>query len=105
MKIWEQFLRLDRWHSEYPSVERVLRHYARRVRSEKTRKNFSMILTHFCKFAEKNPDDLVRLSVEGASRFCQAYTDSLMDKNYSIRCSNSIRHVFLEFWCYEDCGG
>jgi len=105
MKIWEQFLKLDGWHSEYPSVERVLRHYARRVKSEKTRANFSMILMNFCKFAEKNPDDLVRLSVKEASRLCQAYTDSLKDKNYSIRYVNGCQAYLRTFFKENDFEG
>ena len=88
MKIWEDFLRVRGWRSDYQSVDRVLRHYSRKVRSEKTRENFCLTLMQFCRFCGLDPDELLALSPEDASRICQDFTDYLRDKGYSIRYVN-----------------
>lgn len=88
MKVWERFLRVEGWRSGYSSVERVLRHYSRKVRSEKTRENFCVTLMQFCRFCRLSPDELVALSPEDASSLCQDFTDHLRDKGYSIRYVN-----------------
>lgn len=88
MKVWEEFLKLEGWRSGYVSVDRALRHYARKVRSEKTRENFCTTLMLFCKYSGLDPDALVALDPSEASRLCQDYTDSLRDKGYSVRTIN-----------------
>jgi integrase len=88
MRVWEEFLKVDGWRSGYSSVDRVLRHYARKVRSEKTKENFCLTLMHFCKFCGLDPESLVALPPEEASRFCQDFTDYLRDKGYSVRYVN-----------------
>jgi integrase len=88
MKVWEEFLKVDGWKSGYSSVDRVLRHYARKVRSEKTRENFCVTLMLFCKYCGLDPESLVALSPEEASRLCQDFTDYLRDKGYSVRYVN-----------------
>jgi site-specific recombinase XerD len=85
---WERFLKVSGWKSEYESVGRFLRHYGRKVRSERTRENVGLTLKGLCEFAGKNPDELVRLSPKEASRLVQDYVDSLADKGYSIRYVN-----------------
>jgi hypothetical protein len=85
---WERFLKVSGWKSEYESVGRFLRHYGRKVRSERTRENVGLTLKGLCEFAGKNPDELVRLSLKEASRLVQDYVDSLADKGYSIRYVN-----------------
>ena len=85
---WEEFLKVEGWKSGYNSVDRALRHYARRVRSEKTRANFCGTLMRFCQYSGMGPDGLVELDVDEASRLCQGFTDHLRDKSYSVRYVN-----------------
>ena len=85
----ERFLKVKGWRSNYESVDRMLKHYSRKVRSEHTRLNAIGTLAHFCKFAGfDNPDDLVKLSSEEASRLVQSFIDSLRDRGLSIRYIN-----------------
>ncbi len=101
MRCWEQFLKLKGWRSEYTSVDKALHHYTKRIKSEKTRANFSSILMQFCKFANKNPEGLVDLTVEEASRLCQNFTDSLQNKNYST-CYVNVTQAYLKTFFKEN---
>jgi integrase len=67
----------------------VLRYYKRKSQSEGTKANVCQILKSFSIFAKKNPDELVGLGVEEASRLVQDYVDSLADKSFSIRYVNA----------------
>jgi integrase len=89
MRSWETFLRITGWKSQYLSVDRFLRHYARKVKSEKTRENVCLVLKALSEFAGKNPDELVSLTQKGASEIVQNYVDSLAQKDYSIRYVNA----------------
>jgi len=88
MSGWEEFLRVKGWESEHESVNRLLRHYKRKVRSEHTKANACQALKGLSEFAGMGPDELVRLDVKEASRFVQEFVDSLKDKGYSIRYVN-----------------
>jgi len=88
LRSWERFLKVDGWQSEYASVDRCLRHYGRKVRSEGTRSNVGLILSGFCDFCGKNPDGLVRLSSKDASKLVQDCVDSLAERGFSIRYVN-----------------
>ncbi len=88
MRVWERFLKVDGWRSGYVSVDRVLRHYARRVMSERTRMNFCGTLMRFCRFCGLDPDELVGLPVHEASRLCQDFTDHLRGLGFSVRYVN-----------------
>ena len=101
MKVWEEFLKLEGWRSGYVSVDRALRHYARKVRSEKTRENFCTTLMLFCKYSGLDPDALVALDPSEASRLCQDYTDSLRDKGYSVRTIN-VAQAYLKTFFKEN---
>jgi integrase len=100
MKIWEEFLKVDGWNSEYASVNRALKHYSRKIRSEKTRENFCGTLMLFCKHSGQNPDSLAALTSADASRICQDFTDYLRERSYSIRyvnvCQAYLRTYFRE---------
>ncbi len=98
MRNWEIFLKVDGWHSEHPSVDRTLRHYARRIKSEKTREIFCGTLMQFCRYCGMGPDELVELSVEEATELCQGYTDSLIDRDSSIRYVNSCQAYLKTFF-------
>lgn len=84
----ESFFKLHGWSSQYKSLDKVLRHYRRRLGSEKTRENLLNFLKGLCVFSGRNPDELVALGVSEASEVVQAYLDSLADKGRSIRYIN-----------------
>lgn len=98
MNVWEEFLRVEGWHSAFSSVDRALRHYARKVASEKTKENFCVVLMQFCRFCGLGPEELVALSPKKASELCQAYTDSLREKGYSVRYLNVCQAYLKTFF-------
>jgi integrase len=101
MKVWEEFLKLDGWHSSYSSVDRALRHYARKIRSEKTRENFCVALMLFCRYCGLDPDAVASIAPDEASKYSQAYTDSLRDKGFSIRYVN-VNQAYLSTFFREN---
>jgi len=98
MNVWEEYLRIEGWRSAFASVDRALRHYARKVASEKTKENFCIILMQFCRFCGLSPDEIVALSPERASELCQAFTDSLREKGYSVRYLNVCQAYLKTFF-------
>ena len=83
MRSWETFLKVEGWKSEYISVDRFLKHYSRKVKSEKTRENVCHTLKGLCRFSGKNPDFLASRTPEIASKIVQDYVDSLAEKGYN----------------------
>ncbi|NIN51783.1 MAG: tyrosine-type recombinase/integrase [Nitrososphaeria archaeon] len=88
MRAWEDYLRVGGWRSGYSSVDRILRHYSRKVASEHTRRNVCETLKGFCEFVERDPDKVVALTSREASQLVQGFVDSLADKSYSVRYVN-----------------
>jgi integrase len=84
MTVWEDFLKIEGWKSSYDSVNKALRHYSRKVRSEKTRENFGITLMLFCKHSSLDPDAIVASGPAEVSKICQDFTDHLREKGYSI---------------------
>ena len=98
MKVWEDFLKVEGWSSRYESVNLALKHYARKIRSEKTRENFLLTLRLFCIHAGLDPDALVALSPGEASRVCQGFTDFLREKGSSVRYLNVVQAYLRTFF-------
>ena len=88
LRNWEKSLKIDGWRSSYPSVDKSLRYYERKVKSEGTRSNFGGILSAFCKYCNKKPEDLVQMSSKEVSSRVQDYVDFLAEKDRSIRYVN-----------------
>ena len=88
MRNWEKSLKIDGWRSSYPSVDKCLKYYERKVKSEGTRSNCGGILSAFCKYCNKKPDDLVQMSSKEVSSRVQDYVDFLAEKDRSIRYVN-----------------
>jgi len=84
----ESYLKVSGWSSEYKSLDKALKHYKRRLGSEKTKENLLSFLKALCKFSGKNPDELVALNVSEASTIVQSFLDDLADKGRSIRYIN-----------------
>jgi len=85
---WEDFLQINGWKSNFQSVNRLLRHYQRKTRSEHTRANACQTVKALSEFADKGPEDFVTLSPSKASSLVQDFVDSLANKGYSIRYVN-----------------
>ncbi len=88
MTNWEDFLQINGWDSNFQSVNRLLRHYQRKTRSEHTRANACQTVKALSDFADKGPDDLVTLSPSKASSLVQDFVDSLANKKCSTRYVN-----------------
>ena len=85
---WEDFLQINGWMSNYQSVNHLLRHYSRKVRSEHTRANACQTVKALSEFANEGPDELVKLTPKIASGLVQDFVNSLANKGYSIRYVN-----------------
>lgn len=101
MTVWENFLKIEGWGSSYISVDRALRHYARRVKSERTRENFCITLMSFFKYCGLDPDAVVSLDPDAVSKLCQDYTDYLKENDYSIRYVN-VTQAYLKTFFREN---
>jgi len=101
MRVWEEFLKIEGWNSRCDSVNRALKHYSRKIRSEKTRENFSITLMLLCRHSGLNPDALVALDPAEASRVCQDFTNHLREKEYSIRYVN-VSQAYLKTFFKEN---
>lgn len=89
MDVHERFLKVDGWISDFESVNTMLRHYGRKVKSEHTKMNVVGIVSRFCKYADvDSPDELIELSPQEASRLVQGFVDSLKERDLSIRYVN-----------------
>jgi len=87
--VHERFLKVEGWRSSFESVNKMLRHYSRKVRSEHTRMNAIGTLSRFCMFVGvDDPDSLVRLSPQEASRLVQEFIDYLNERGLSVRYVN-----------------
>ena len=98
MKTWAGYLRVDGWHSEYESVERILRHYSRKTRSESTRRGMCDTLHRFLRFSGHDPASVLGLEPGEASRLVQNYIDSLSDRGLSIRTVNTSLAYLKQFF-------
>lgn len=90
-KIWEGdagLLRVMGWSSEYPSVQRILRYYSRKTKSESTRNVVCDTVNRFMVHSSLDPVSVLELSPGDASLLVQDYIDSLNDKGQSIRTLN-----------------
>lgn len=98
MRTWAGYLKVDGWRSEYDSVDRALRHYARKTRSESTREGFCDVLYRFLMFSGLDPVTVVGLSSEEASDLVQRFIDSQVERSLSIRTANtSLAYLKLFF--------
>lgn len=88
MTNWEAFLQIEGWKSNFRSVDRLLRHYKRKVGSEHTKANACQTVKALSEFVDMMPDRLVKLSPREASSFVQDFVDSLAQDDYSIRYVN-----------------
>ncbi|MBA7631760.1 hypothetical protein ES703_39295 [subsurface metagenome] len=90
-KIWEGdegLLKVKEWTSEYPSIQRILRYYSRKTKSESTRNVVCDTVNRFMVYSSLDPVGVLELSPGDASLLVQDYIDSLHDKGQSVRTLN-----------------
>jgi len=98
MKTWAGYLKVDGWHSEYDGVDRVLRHYSRKTRSESTREGVCDTLHRFLLYSGLDPEGVLRLEPSEASQHVQKFIDSLSDRGLSIRTVNTSLAYLKQFF-------
>ena len=98
MVAWAGYLKVDGWHSEYESVERFLRHYSRKTRSESTRRGACDMLHRFLLYSGLDPGNVIELSPEEASEKVQGFIDSMSDRGLSIRTMNTSLAYLKQFF-------
>ncbi len=98
MVAWAGYLKVDGWHSEYESVERFLRHYSRKTRSESTRRGACDMLHRFLLYSGLDPVSVIKLSPEEASEKVQGFIDSMSDRGLSIRSMNTSLAYMKQFF-------
>jgi len=60
-KAYEPFLKATGWKSEYRSVQKLLNHLARRIKSEGSRECYLSWLYRFCRKVGKDPDQMIAM--------------------------------------------
>lgn len=85
-----EFLKVREWHSEYRSVDNLLRHLARKTRSEGSRIILLRNLHGFCLFSGKSPDELIEMEKKETETLVQRYSDSFNDGSHSLNYVNSV---------------
>jgi len=91
---WEEVLRVDGWRSEYVSVDRLLRHLARRTGSEASRRVYLKTLAEFVRFTGLSPDELVALGREEVEERVQAFCDLVRTPRTANRKMEELKTFF-----------
>lgn len=74
-KAYESFLKAVGWKSEYRSVQRLLNHLARRIKSEGSRDCYLSWLYRFCKKVGKNPEEVLAMEPSWIKESVQDFVD------------------------------
>jgi len=83
----------DGWSSEYASVDKLLRHLARKTRSTSSRFDYCRTLYMLCRFTGKSPDELVKMPRAKAREVVQEF----VDKRVRSGCSNGYGNNLLSW--------
>ncbi len=102
VKGYELRLKVKGWSSEYPSIDRALKHYSRRTSSEHTKKTFLEIVDSFLRsVGAPDPDAYVKSTPKVAQSDVQAFLDGMKSKDLSIRYIN-VTQAFLSTFLREN---
>ncbi len=91
-----RFLRVKGWHSNYRSVNNLLRHLMRKSKSEGSRRLYLWHLFKFCEYVKRKPSELVEFRRSKVEKLVQDYADSLM--SVSPRYSNLTIAILKAFF-------
>lgn len=97
-KSYQAFLKVNGWQSEYRSIHNLLRHLARKSRSEASKRNYLQIVHRFCKYYNVEPDCLIKFKKKRIEKLVQDYCDNLLIRNLSKRYVNMVLHVLKTFF-------
>jgi len=75
VKAYETFLKAEGWKSEYRSVQKLLNHLARRIKSEGSRDSYLSWLYRFCRSAGKSPDEVLAMGPSWIRENMQDFVD------------------------------
>ncbi|MGA2664457.1 MAG: site-specific integrase [Nitrososphaerales archaeon] len=93
-------MRVDGWRSGYASVDNVLRHLQRKssgygAPSYASVEWYAPVLNAFCRYAGKDPDQLVSLDKEEIEALIHSYLDGLLTKGLSKKTVKNRRSCLL----------
>jgi site-specific recombinase XerD len=97
-RMTNSILKVNEWQSEYLSINELLKHLARRSKSESSRQTYLRHISSFTIYTGKNPDELINLKKKQAEIVVQRYTDSLRQNNLSIRSINTKQNILKTFF-------
>ena len=102
VKGYEIRLKVKGWSSEYPSIDRALKHYGRRTSSEHTKKTFLEIVDAFLRsVGETDPDAYVKNIPKKVQTDVQSFLDGMKSKDLSVRYIN-VTQAFLSTFLREN---
>jgi site-specific recombinase XerD len=78
---WQSFLGVSGWNSSSPAVDRLLKHLARRSRSNDSRTEYCRHLYRLCLHSNRIPEQLVKLRRDHAEHLIQEYADIVSSKS------------------------
>ncbi|MGA2200215.1 MAG: tyrosine-type recombinase/integrase [Nitrososphaerales archaeon] len=74
-KAYEPFLKATGWKSEYRSVQKLLNHLARRIKSEGSRESYLSWLYRFCRKVGKDPEQIIAMDPSSIRETVQDFVD------------------------------
>jgi integrase len=99
MTEWEEFLGINGWESQYPSVQRFLDHLARRTKSDATKLNYCHYMFKLCKSLNiSSPEDLVTMQKEEVKIQIERFLDNMLRKGRSKYSVRNAKGCFITFF-------
>ncbi|MGD0028495.1 MAG: tyrosine-type recombinase/integrase [Candidatus Bathyarchaeia archaeon] len=97
---WEEYLKVSRWASDYPSVNNLLRHLRyRKIGSEDSRCIYGNAVYVFCKYSGKLPDELLALEKADIEKLIEDFCYHKMDHGWrSPRTANTALFMLKTFF-------
>jgi len=89
--LWEVYLKISGWMSEYQSVNTLLRHLKhKKTGSEASRKIYCYVLYLLCHYAKKFPDDLVGMKKRDIESLIEDFGYHKKESGWSARTLNTL---------------
>lgn len=93
-------VKVDGWKSEYASVDNVLRHLQRKASgygapTYASAEFYGDVLSHFCEFAGKSPDQLLSLPKAKIEELIHSHLDQMLARNLSKKTVKTRRSFLM----------
>ena len=88
-----EFLKVRGWGSEYVSIDKLLKHLARKSKSKSSKRLYLRIVYKFCQNSGLEPDQLILLEKAEIENMVQTYADGYNNERYSRATANRILSV------------